>query len=73
MFGPLFGSADSGFAFDTKLHACFYTSTCVGGGTPQPNYGGTLGVTGSVGTGALCSGEQYTQGGYWLGGGFLRC
>lgn len=65
--GPMFGSADSGLAVDTKGNICFYSSVCTGGGANHP-LNGTLGLVGSVGTGELCSGQQKSRGAYWYGG-----
>ncbi|WP_416348523.1 RHS repeat-associated core domain-containing protein [Glaciimonas sp. Gout2] len=61
--GPIAGSADSGIAIDTKGTACFYTNKCFGAGWNAP-VGGSVGIAGSVGAGALCSGTSNTSGGY---------
>ncbi|RZZ88591.1 RHS repeat protein [Pseudoxanthomonas winnipegensis] len=61
------GAADSGIAFDTTGNVCLYTNRCMGGALGVPLQG-ELGLTGAVGSGSLCSGEQMSAGVYWQGG-----
>jgi hypothetical protein len=61
------GSADSGMAFDTSGNMCFYTNKCYTVGI-NTLVRGSIGLVGQAGTGKLCSGTQYSQGGYWYGG-----
>lgn len=67
MFGPVYGSADSGIAVDTHGSLCFYSSTCTGLGWNSP-LAGELGIVGSVGKGKICSGSSEATGGYYTGG-----
>jgi hypothetical protein len=65
--GPGYVSADSGIAADTTGNICFYSTICTGGGWNIPA-GGELGLVGTVGVGQLCSGQETSEGAYWVGG-----
>ncbi|MDP3871126.1 MAG: RHS repeat-associated core domain-containing protein, partial [Methyloversatilis sp.] len=67
-FGMVFSSADSGVAFDTKGHVCFYSNVCGGAGVNFPLSGTLAPIVVGVGGGELCSGSYDTKGVYWYGG-----
>ena len=60
-------NTDSGFAVDTHGNFCYYYTKCAGFGMNIPG-SGKVGMTTSLGTGNLCSGEQTSNGVYWMGG-----
>jgi RHS repeat-associated protein len=66
-WGLMTSSADSGIAVDTKGTVCIYSTICMGGGPGVPIQG-ELGLTGSAGTGEICSGDESSKGVYWMGG-----
>ncbi len=68
--GPGIGSMDVGVAGDTHGNVCVYYTMCGGIGMNFP--GGKIGLSTSIGAGSVCSGEQSSDGMYWMGGaGFL--
>ena len=63
----MYGSADSSIAIGTNGSICYASTVCAGVGLNLP-LGGELGFVGSVGRGAICSGQQELNGAYWSGG-----
>lgn len=64
-FGVNTVSIDSGLAVDTRGTVCVYSNICPGAGPGTPLQG-ELGLTGGIGTGALCSGQEEANGAYWM-------
>jgi RHS repeat-associated protein len=65
--GPYGGGGDSGVAFDTQGHLCVYENSCQ---SIVESYGegGSIGISGQLSSGALCTGSQTSQGIYYYGG-----